>query len=475
MRSCISAVLIGALAASPTALAQDKPLQGWSTYRGNPARTGCSDNLAGPAAPKVLWVFKSQEHFIATPSPAGDRLFVSGLGAFNVSTFACLSTDPKADKRVIWSKTTPALKLPTVSSPAVVDGLVLFGDGMHQTDGAILHCLRAEAGKPFWKLPVPGTLVHLEGSPAVAGNLAYIGGGALGVICVDITKVSLDGKPMQPAQAQKIIDDKWADLLKKYEEEKKKDPDFAVPPNEDQLPKLAPALVWKQGDKKWHVDAPVNVVGDRVFIASAFLDKEKEGDRAVYCLDAKTGQTKWRAALNVNPWGGPSVLENVVVTTGSTIPFAPAMLKGAKGEIAAFELADGKERWRKEVPGGILGSVALAGGQAICTASDGKVRAFDLASGERTWIYDAKTPFFGPAAVVGGVVYAGDLNGVVHAVNLQDGTSKWRLDLGADPAVKAPGMIYGGPVVHGGKIYVATCNIEGEHARNPTVVVCIGQ
>jgi hypothetical protein len=47
------------------------------------------------------------------------------------------------------------------------------------------------------------------------------------------------------------------------------------------------------------------------------------------------------------------------------------------------------------------------------------------------------------------------------------------LDLGADP-VKAPGMIYGGPVLRGGRLYVATCNVDGMYARQPTVVVCIG-
>ena len=36
-------------------------------------------------------------------------------------------------------------------------------------------------------------------------------------------------------------------------------------------------------------------------------------------------------------------------------------------------------------------------------------------------------------------------------------------------------MIYGGPVVQAGRIYVATCNLEGPFARKPTVVVCIGE
>src|SRR5690349_19300512 len=76
----------------------------WATYRGNPERTGCTDGKAGPAAPKVLWSLPSQEHFIAAPVPSAERLFVSGVGAFNVSTFRALATDPKAAERLAWSK-----------------------------------------------------------------------------------------------------------------------------------------------------------------------------------------------------------------------------------------------------------------------------------------------------------------------------------------------------------------------------------
>jgi outer membrane protein assembly factor BamB len=82
---------------------------------------------------------------------------------------------------------------------------------------------------------------------------------------------------------------------------------------------------------------------------------------------------------------------------------------------------------------------------------------------------------FAPVAVAGGVVYAGDLKGVIHAIDLANGDKKWTLDLGIDPDVKAPGMIYGGPIVHGGRIYVATCNLEGAFAQKPTVVVCVGE
>src|SRR5687768_32195 len=75
--------------------------EGWATYRGNPERSG-SDGQPGPASGKVLWVYNAKDHFIAAPLPVGDRLFVSGLGTFNVSTFLSLNIHPKAKERVAW-------------------------------------------------------------------------------------------------------------------------------------------------------------------------------------------------------------------------------------------------------------------------------------------------------------------------------------------------------------------------------------
>ncbi len=471
MRKCVYAGLISIAIAAPCARA-DGP---WSTYRGNPQRTGCTDGQAGPTAPKILWVQKSNDHYIASPMLAGDRLIVSGLGAFNVAKFYCLSTEPKAKERILWSKTTPYLKQATVSSPGLAGNRLVFGDGMHQNEGGTLHCLDVATGLPLWQLPVPGALVHLEGSPTLAGGKAYVGGGAAGVLCVDLDKVTLEGKAMDLATTQKIIAKRWEELQAKYQEEKKKDPMFAVPPNEDQLPKANPTRLWQQGAEKWHVDAPVTVVGDKVLVCSAFLNVEKVGDRALVCLDAATGNIIWRTPLKLNPWGGVSVEGTTIVVSGSSIGYDTKALKGAKGFIAAFDMADGKEKWSKDITGGVVACAAIADGAAIVAATDGKVRAFDLATGERRWIYDAKMPLFAPVAVAKDTAYAGDLKGVVHAIDLKAGTEKWKLDLGTHPEVQAPGMIYGGPAIQAGRLYVATCNLEGPNARQPTAVVCIGE
>src|SRR5262249_19900072 len=208
---------------------------------------------------------------------------------------------------------------------------------------------------PLWQLPVPGTLVHLEGSPTIANGRVFVGGGAAGVLCVDLNRATPGGQELDLAAVQAKIDAKWKELQAKYEADKKKDPDFAVPPNEDMLPKPAPKLLWKQGETKWHVDATVTVVGDKVLVCSAFLDKEKVGDRALFCLDAGTGAIKWRAPLALNPWGGASVQGDTVIVTGSSVGYDVDALKGAKGDVAAFNLADGSPKWRKDVPAGIVG------------------------------------------------------------------------------------------------------------------------
>src|SRR5205085_2517509 len=94
----------------------------WSTARGNPQRTGCTDGKAGPETPKVLWVYRGNDNYVAAPLPFGDRLYVAALGGLNVPSFRALNVDPAAKERVAWAKTLPALRLPSVSSPAVADG-----------------------------------------------------------------------------------------------------------------------------------------------------------------------------------------------------------------------------------------------------------------------------------------------------------------------------------------------------------------
>jgi len=449
----------------------------WLTARGNAQRTGNVDGQAGPKSPKVLWVQESTDHYISAPSPGKGVIFMPALGTLNSGVISAIASDagvPK-DKRVLWSKSQPFLKLPTVCSPAVTGGKIIFGDGMHQNESPTLYCLDAATGTTVWQLALPGALIHLEGTPSVVDGKAYFGAGNGGVIAIDTEKVTLDGKDMEAGAVAQVIAAKWKELQEKYEADKKKDPDFAIPPTEDALPKPAPKTLWQQGAAgKWHVDCPVAVVGDNVIAGSAHLDAENSGDRALFCMKRGDGEIRWRADLKLNPWAGPSVTEqgDLAIVGCSSIRFDPKEIPGAKGEIVAVTMADGNVKWRKDVNGGVVSPVAISkSGLAIFTATDKRVYALDAKTGDAKWTYEGKAPFFGGVAIAGETVYAADLNGVVHAINLADGKGQWKLDVGKQ--TKAIGNIYASPVIDNGRLYIGTCNIDSQDAKK-TVIVCVG-
>jgi outer membrane protein assembly factor BamB len=325
---------------------------------------------------------------------------------------------------------------------------------------------------------MPGDLIHIEGTPVIAGGKVYFAAGDGGVVCLDPSKVSvtIDGQTLEGEAAAAAVQKKWQQLQDKYKQDLKKDPDFALAPSDDQLPKPTPKLLWQKNQddgKKWHVDAPLEVVGDRVLLASANLS-EGPRDCALYCLSAADGKRIWRAELEHNPWGGATVSADgqTVVVGCSSIRFDPSEVAQGRGEVVALSLADGAVKWRKQIPGAVVSPVAVAKDLAIFTATDKKVRAFDLKTGDPKWTFDGKTPFFAGVAVAGEMVYACDLNGVLYAINLNDGKQAWRLDVGKE--AKAPGHVYAAPLVHGGKIYVGTNAVALPDVKK-TVLVCVGE
>jgi hypothetical protein len=65
------------------------------------------------------------------------------------------------------------------------------------------------------------------------------------------------------------------------------------------------------------------------------------------------------------------------------------------------------------------------------------------------------------------------LKGVVHAVDLGEGNGTWKLDLNSAAGLKNA-MIFGAPIVHGGRLYVGTCNLDAA-AGALQGLVCLGE
>ena len=293
------------------------------------------------------------------------------------------------------------------------------------------------------------------------------------MLCLELKRVvTPDGQEQDLAAVIPGLAQRWSEMLARYKQEKQKDPQFAIPPSESALPIPAPKLLWQQGQGKWHIDAPPVVGGDLVLVASAFLDEEKIGKRCLLCLKAADGSVVWECPLEINPWAGPTVAGPLVLVGCSNIRFDRRLVGQAQGEVLGVDLATGQIRWREKAGGGVLSPIAVQGDVAVSTATDGRVTARHAPTGRVLWSFQAAHPFFAGPAVAGDAVYAADLQARVYSLRLADGQPRWTLDLATDPSVQSRALVFGSPVVHGGDLYLATCNLDGE-ADQPSAIVCL--
>ena len=154
----------------------------------------------------------------------------------------------------------------------------------------------------------------------------------------------------------------WKELQAKYEEEKKKDPTSPCRRPRSSCPSASPKIVWQKGKEKWHVDAPVAVVGDKVLVASAFLDKEKVGDRAVFCLDAETGEERLEDAAEAQPVGRAVGRRRHGHRHRQHHRLRPEGAQGREGRRRRVRPGERQGEVAKEIPGGVLGCAAIADG-----------------------------------------------------------------------------------------------------------------
>jgi hypothetical protein len=206
---------------------------------------------------------------------------------------------------------------------------------------------------------------------------------------------------------------KWKELLAKYEEDKKKDPDFAIPPDDGQLLKFSPKRVWQKGEVKWHVDAPVNLAGDKLLVPTSYLDKEKVGERALYAhatgrpLEAELTYSVGGATL---PETWHRAGSSIGTTTRNSRARATSRVRPKTGEQVAEGSATGGV-WLRRVRDGL----------AVCTATDGPCE--QVADGEQAF-YDAKTPSSRPRRSSGWCTPR--TSGTVHAIDLKTGNGSGR-------------------------------------------------
>lgn len=141
-------------------------------------------------------------------------------------------------------------------------------------------------------------------------------------------------------------------------------------------------------------------------------------DGTVVRLDAADGKEQWRVDVPGRLLGGVGAdARTVAVATD-------------EGEVFALEAESGKLRWRTRVSSEVLAAPRLAGGLVLVRSADSRIHALEAGDGKRRWVYQRtpaplrlRTPQ--GMSVQADVVYAGFPAGRLVALDLAGGALRW--------------------------------------------------
>jgi len=145
--------------------------------------------------------------------------------------------------------------------------------------------------------------------------------------------------------------------------------------------------------------------------------------QSIAAFDLFEGKTRWKKS-----YGDVEVTPCVL---GQRIFFG-----NTAGTFFCIERATGDVRWKFELPDnttfkGIRSSPAADSGTVVFGADDGGVYAFDAETGREKWRFDAGAPVAASPLVVSGTVFVGNLHGYFFALRLSTGRPAWQSRTGA--------------------------------------------
>jgi len=302
-------------------------------------------------------------------------------------------------------------------SGGTITGDILFIGSMKGE----LVAINITDGNRLWAVPIEeagsgggllscgpaSTAVAIYGSPAVAGDLVYVGGYNGKIYTISINNLLSEDKYLNKSSPKTIVgspviagdsiyigssDGRIYALDVKSRNEKWR---------------------FETGDKIWSTPA---IDGDVLYIGSF--------DQKVYALDINDGSKKWEfeteGAIVATP-----LVDNNTVYIGSFDRY-----------LYAVDAADGSLKWKFMAGNWFWAKPVVHNGVIYAGCLDGKVYAFDAESGGKLVEFDLGGQVSSSPVVVGNLVIVANQDGVVYA--LDTGNNQQRQLVNLEENVYAP-------------------------------------
>ncbi len=322
------------------------------------------------------------------------------------------------------------------SGGAIADGTLFVGSmggklvAANTTDGSLLWEVPLEspvsAGGGFGCAPA-STAVAIYGSPAVAGDLVYVGGYNGKIYAFVFGKDEWEWAYPRQGVIGSIVGGSVVAPGKVYfgSSDGKV---YALEANG-----LFEEWVFETGDKIWSTPA---LDGDTLFIGSF--------DKKLYALNATDGSKKWEFETEGAIVSTPLVYNNTVYV-GSFDRY-----------LYAVDAADGSLRWKFMADNWFWAKPVVYDGAVYAACLDGKVYALDAESGNKLVEFDLGSPISSSPVVADNSVIVATEEGVVYAIDSSANQEKWQNDDLKEKKQK----IYASLCTGEGKVYIHTSQGE---------------
>lgn len=395
-----------------------------------------SGYLGGPSPTNLTlrWAYvEKYAMFWPTPVVSGGRVYAAMCTLDPPDSFGTLiCLDAQSGKR-LWQL---EMKAPDkdfrgfFSSPALSgDGKSLvIGQGLHPDYDSELVCVDTGTGRVKWLIDCP---LHIESSPAIAGDIVVVGAGAVEDPTTHEPKSHSD--PAKDGNAGYVFAARIStgEVIWKH------------PVND---PESSPA-----------VEDGVVYIGSGFNGSAVTALRLSETDEQLKAA----GLTReiWKTATPFPATGAVTLTNDLVLVgcgNGDYVFQAPE----PAGAVMALDKKTGEVRWTQRMDDGVLGPIAVVNQRAIVPVRSGEIVALDLTAPDEASRVLWRTVARKGARVLAGAAYTGThVYAVTHdgyLVVLDAETGKVIESHYINDAPGEMGMSISSPIVVGGRVYVGS-------------------